>query len=86
MRAMPPIVLRFLPDLARLCARPFWRLLGIGALSTHPAFLAALPTGALLWSAAGHTGRRLIASQLFPGRVTVRPNSSFKPRPLRGPA
>ena len=80
---MPPIVLRFLPDLARLCARPFWQLLGIGALSTHPAFPAARLVGARSGLAGGHTGRWLIASPLFPGRVTVRPNKSFKPTPLR---
>ena len=83
---MPPIALRFLPDLARLGARVFSRHQGIGAWSTHVAFPGASSGGALVWSAAGHMGRRLIASHLFPGRATVRPNSSFKPRPLRGPA
>src|SRR5688500_13829758 len=80
---MPPIALRFLPDLARMCARPFWQLLGIGALSTHLAFPAARSVGARSELAVGHTGRQVIASPLFPGRVTVRPNKSFKPTPLR---
>jgi hypothetical protein len=80
---MPPVARRFLPDLARLCARRFWRLPGIGALSTHPALPAARLVGARSGLAVGHTGRRLIASPLLPGRVTVRPNKSFKPTPLR---
>jgi hypothetical protein len=83
---MPPIVLRFLSDLARLGARVLSRHRGIGAWSTHVAFPAAFLGCALPWSAPGHMGRRSIASSLFPGRATVRPNSSFKPRPLRGPA
>ena len=83
---MQPVVLPFLTDLARLGARRFARLLGIGAVSLQRAFHAALRSGALLSSATGRMGRRAHALPLTTGRGTVRPNNSFKPTPLRGAA
>ena len=80
---MPPIVLRSLPDLARLGARVFSLHQGIGAWWALVAFPAAFLGGALARSPSGHMRRWLLAYPLFPGRATVRPNSSFKPTPLR---
>ena len=78
--------LRSFPDLARSCARMFPRQPGIGTFSLQPAFPATSSASARRGSASGPQRCQALPFRLSSRRVTVRPNQSFKPTPLRGAA
>ena len=79
-------VLRLFSALARGCARMVSRQLGTVASLLQTAFPAASSPGARFWSALGPWRWGALVYPLLSRRATVRPNSSFKPTPLRGAA
>ena len=80
------IVLSLYSDLAGTCARVLWRHQWVATVLPTQPFLGGIVGRRPSSSAIGCIGRHIIASRLRSGRVTVRPNQSFKPTPLRGAA